>query len=170
MVEFLGRCAAKKDTAFFYDICIMHIRFIAILALLFVSLQTRAQEKPLLLLYTGEIDGKIPVTMFLEGVPDPCNGEPKYRGIYTYNKQLDREKWLLLTVDYNGKDQYVMVETGVSGVLILQRSEEGFTGSWISPDGKTIRKVTLRKKELPANKQEFYEDALEHTHYRYNDC
>lgn len=148
----------------------MRIRMLALGALLFMSFSIFAQEKPLLQLYSGEIDGKIPVTLVLEGVLDPCNGEHKYRGIYTYQKDLHREKWLLLAVDYNDKGQYVMVETGVSGVLILQQSESGFTGTWISPDGKTLRKVTLRKQAIPAAREEFFLDALEHTNYRYNDC
>ncbi|WP_341838082.1 hypothetical protein WJU16_09500 [Chitinophaga pollutisoli] len=148
----------------------MRIRMFALAALLFMTLTASAQEKPLLQLYTGEIDGKIPVTLFLEGVLDPCNGEYKYRGIYTYQKDLHREKWLLLAVDYNDKGQYIMVETGVSGVLILQHTASGFSGTWISPDGKTLRKVSLRKQGVPAAKEEFYLDALEHTHYRYNDC
>lgn len=146
------------------------IRFLAIVALLAVSLRSNAQEKPLNLLYSGEIDGKIAVTLFLQGTLDPCNGEYRYKGIYTYNKQLDRSKWLLLTVDYNSKGQYILVETGVSGVMVLQQNEDGFTGIWVSPDGKTTRKVTFRKKAIPSDKEEFYLDALDHTNYRYNDC
>lgn len=148
----------------------MHIRFLAIVALLFVSLRASAQEKPVNSLYTGDIDGKIPVTLFLQATPHPCKPEDQYQGIYTYNKQLDRSKWLLLSIDYNDKGQFIMVESGVSGVLILQKTGEGFSGTWISPDGKTLRKVSLRKKEIPKDKEEFYLDALDHTNYRYNDC
>lgn len=148
----------------------MQIRFPAIVAILLASFGAFAQEKPVHSLFTGEIDGKIPVTLLLEATLNPCNGEFQYRGIYTYNRQLDREKWLLLAVDYNDKAQYIMVETGVSGVLILRRSESGFTGIWISPDGKTTRPAVFRKTDIPAGKEEFYIDALEHTHYRYNDC
>ncbi len=82
----------------------MHIRLYALLAVLFVCLRATAQEKPVNSLYTGEIDGKIPVTMFLQATLDPCNGEYRYQGIYTYHKQLNREKWLWLAIDYNDKN------------------------------------------------------------------
>ncbi|WP_123845288.1 hypothetical protein [Chitinophaga lutea] len=141
-----------------------------ILTCLLASLQAHAQEGGTPYLYKGTVDGKLPVTMFLHAVPSECSGEMIYQGIYRYDKTAEPDNWLLLNIDHNGKNQFVMVETGFSGVLVLRKVGDTLTGIWLHPDGQKQMKVELKKKPVTEGQAEKYMNELDAANERDHDC
>lgn len=139
-------------------------------ACLLGSLRVAAQENGMPQLYTGMIDGKLSVTMFLYAKPHDCTGEMMYQGIYRYDKNPGTDDWLLLEINSNEEKQFSMVEVGFTGLMILQKKGDTFTGIWIHPDGKKQVKVELKKKPFPKEEVDKYLEFLEQTNHRYYDC
>lgn len=147
------------------------IKFLSLLFACFIgSLPVSAQEKPIPQLYAGTVDGKLAITMFLLEQAHDCTGKPLFQGIYKYNKNPGTDDWLLLNIDSNENGQFVMVEVEFSGVMILRKTGDTFTGIWIHPDGKKQLKVELKKQPFPAKEVEKYLEYLESTNHRYFDC
>lgn len=133
-------------------------------------MRVSAQDKGTPQLYTGMVDGKIAVTMFLYITTNECSGDPEYQGIYRYDKNPGTDDWLLLEINNNAQQQFVMVETDFTGVMVLQKSGDTYSGIWIHPDGKKQLKVVFKKQPLPKAQVEKYLEFLENTNHRYHDC
>ena len=118
-------------------------------------------------LYKGTIDGKMPVTMYLESEDNGCTPQLVYKGMYKYDKLSN---WLQLEITSNDKGQFIFTEYQFSGVLILQKTKEGFNGIWISPDTKRQLKVVLKKAALSTKDIQLYEDRYEKLNYSNYDC
>lgn len=118
-------------------------------------------------LYKGMVNGKMPITLFLESVENGCGGDPYYNAMYRYEKVSN---WLQLSVTEGVKQQFAMVEEGFTGLMILKKDGDVMNGTWISPDGKKqipveLKKVTINKKEM-----ESYQDRMEKLNYENHDC
>jgi guanylate kinase len=87
--------------------------------------------------------------------------------MYKYEKVSN---WLQLEVTTNDKGQFILTEYDFTGVLILQKTAEGFNGIWISPDTKRQLKVVLKKEKLSDKDKEQYEDKYEKLNYSNYDC
>lgn len=129
----------------------------------------QAQTAPLTNLYKGTVDGKTPITVYIKTEENPCTADLMYTSMYRYNKS---NNWIQLDITQNVKkeNQFVLVEHGFSGVLILQKNGNSFSGLWISPDAKKQLKVEL--KETPMTKKELknFEETMEKVNYENNDC
>ncbi|WP_185290785.1 hypothetical protein [Chryseobacterium lactis] len=139
------------------------ILFIIAFAMSFISLH--AQNTPTL--YKGTVNGKMPVTLFIQSVENGCGGDPFYNAMYRYDKVSN---WLELSVTEGAKQQFAMVEEGFTGLMILKKEGDMMNGTWISPDGKKqitvqLKKVTVSKKEM-----EIYQDKMEKLNYENHDC
>lgn len=135
----------------------------------FLSLQASAQKaQPRL--FTGTIDGKTGITMYLLAEEHHCEPRLIYQAIYKYDKIQGNDNWLLLQVDYNESGQFVMVEERFTGVLVLRQENDGFSGIWIHPDGVTQRKIVLKKKQVSKEVLDKHMDYLEETNHRFRDC
>jgi len=77
---------------------------------------------------------------------------------------------LQLEITSNDKGQFIFTEYQFSGVLILQKTKEGFNGIWISPDTKRQLKVVLKKAALSTKDIQLYEDRYEKLNYSNYDC
>ena len=118
-------------------------------------------------LYEGKIDGKLSITMYLRSYDNECTAELTYEGMYKYN---NTGQWMQLDIYRNDKDQFVLVENVFTGVMILQKTNEGFSGVWISPDTKKQLKVELQKGKLTPKAIEIYEDKYDSVNYENHDC
>ena len=116
--------------------------------------------------YRGTL-GERRIELYLAEREQPCNGEPMYHGMYRYD---GNPGWLQLQVTANAKRQFVMVEDGFSGVLMLKEAGQGLSGEWTSPDQARRWPVTLRRRPLDAKGVEALEDAHEKLNHRNNDC
>ncbi|HEY1195617.1 hypothetical protein [Flavobacterium sp.] len=120
-------------------------------------------------LYKGTMDGKFPITIYIKTEDHPCTADLMYTSMYRYNKS---KKWIQLDVTQNAKkeNEFVLVEHGFSGVMILKKTGNTFTGLWISPD--TTKQLKVELKEAPMTKKEIesYEDTMEKVNYENNDC
>jgi len=142
------------------------MRTIFTLLLLTVTIQTFGQNSNSYL-YKGKIDGKMPITMYLKSQNNDCTAELVYDGMYKYNNVSN---WLQLEISQNNKNQFIFTEHGFTGVLILQKTKDGFKGIWISPDTKRQLKVELQKQILNKKDKETYEEKFEKVNYENNDC
>lgn len=124
-------------------------------------------QSPKTIVYKGTIDGKMPITMFLKSDANGCTGEIMYQGMYKYN---NLSNWLQLNISQNDKNQFVLVEYGFTGVIMLQKTTKGFSGLWISPDSKKQLKVELIKENLDAKALKTFDDKFEKINYNNNDC
>ena len=125
----------------------------------------RAQTKSFL--YTGTIDGKMQVTLYLQEEENGCGGDPFYSGIYRYDKVSN---WLQLSISKNNKNQYAMVEDGFTGLMIVRKEGTGLKGLWISPDGKRQLPVILNNQAIHPKQAESYRETLEKINYENHDC
>ncbi|WP_346316147.1 hypothetical protein [Chitinophaga sp. YIM B06452] len=121
-------------------------------------------------LFAGTIDGKIAITLYLHAEEHHCEPRLVYEGIYKYDKVPGNDSWLWLKIDYNDAGQYVMLEERVTGVMILRKENDGFSGIWIHPDGVTQRKVVLKKKQVSKEVLDKHKQYFDDTNYRYHDC
>lgn len=117
--------------------------------------------------YTGFLNEKTPITLYLQENENPCNGTIYYEGMYKYDGV---SSWLQLNITQNEKKQFVLVEYGFTGVLILQKESQGFTGIWISPDSKKQFKIILEQVVEPTKEMESFDDTFEEVNYQNNDC
>lgn len=140
-------------------------QILLILAITISSISLHAQNNPTL--YKGTVNGKMPVTLFIEAIENGCGGDPYYNAMYRYEKVSN---WLQLNVTEGAKQQFAMVEESFTGVMILKKNGDMMNGTWISPDGKKqipveLKKVTISKKEM-----ESYQDRMEKLNYENHDC
>lgn len=147
-----------KKVLFFIVICF------SILNQLAAQSQTPASN-----LYKGTLDGKTPITIYIKTEENPCTADLMYTSMYRYNKS---KKWIQLDITQNKKkeNEFVMVEYGFSGVLILQKTGNSFSGLWISPDTKKQLKVDLKEATMNKKELENYEKTMEKVNYENHDC
>lgn len=128
-----------------------------------------AQTQPVSTLYKGSIDGKIPVTVYIKTEDNPCTADLMFTSMYRYNKS---NNWIQLDVTQNKKkeNEFVLVEHGFSGVLILKKTGNTFTGLWISPDTQKQLKVDLKETPMTKKELENYENKMEKVNYENHDC
>ncbi|QSW90369.1 hypothetical protein J0383_06035 [Flavobacterium endoglycinae] len=127
-----------------------------------------AQQAPVFNLYKGTLDGKTPVTIYIKTEENPCTADLMYTSMYRYKSN----KWIQLYITQNKKveNEFVMVEHGFSGVLILKKTGNTFSGLWISPDAKKQLKIDLKEASMTKKEIESYENAMEKVNYENNDC
>lgn len=116
--------------------------------------------------YRGTL-GERRIELYLAEREQPCNGEPMYHGMYRYD---GNPGWLQLQITANAKRQFVMVEDGFSGVLMLKESGQALSGEWTSPDQGRRWPVKLRRQKIDAKGIEAMEEAHETLNHRNNDC
>ncbi|MBS7252424.1 hypothetical protein [Flavobacterium branchiicola] len=130
---------------------------------------TQAQTSPTSNLYKGTLDGKTPITVYIKTEENPCTADLMYTSMYRYNKS---NKWIQLDITQNVKNEneFVLVEHGFSGVLILKKTGNAFNGLWISSDTKKQLKVDLKEAVMTKKELENHEKTLEKVNYENNDC
>lgn len=145
-----------KKVIFFIAICFSFLNQL--------SAQTTASN-----LYKGTVDGKTPITLYIQTSENQCNADLSYAAIYRYNKS---KNWIQIYPTQNKKkeNEFVMVEHNFSGVLILQKIGNTFTGLWISPDAKKQLKVDLKETPMTKKEIENYEQTMERVSFDNNDC
>jgi hypothetical protein len=141
---------------------------LTILFFLFISVAVNAQNSKNNL-YKGTIDGKIAVTFYIKTDENPCTADLQYTAMYRYDKSGG---WIQLDITQNTKNenQFVLVEHGFTGVMILKKDETNFTGLWISSDSKKQLKVELKESKMTKKEMESYEAKMEKVNYENNDC
>lgn len=139
-----------------------------ILSFSFLS-HSQTQSSPATNLYKGTVDGKTPITVYIKTEENPCTADLMYTSMYRYNKS---NKWIQLDVTQNVKNEneFVLVEHGFSGVLILKKTGNAFTGLWISSDTKKQLKVDLKEAVMTKKELENHEKTLEKVNYENHDC
>lgn len=147
-----------KKIIFFIAICFSFLNQIS------AQSQTSASN-----LYKGTVDGKTPITVYIKTEENPCTADLMYTSMYRYNKS---NNWIQLNVTQGKKkeNEFIMVEQGFSGVLILQKNGNSFTGLWISPDTKKQLKVELKEAAMTKKESENFEKTMEKVNYENNDC
>lgn len=120
-------------------------------------------------LYKGTIDGNTAVTVYIKAENNPCNADLLYTSMYRYDKS---GKWIQLDATQNKKNenQFVLVEHGFTGVMILKKDSTTFNGLWISSDANKQLKMELKKVPMSIKDIEFYENKMEKVNYENNDC
>lgn len=116
--------------------------------------------------YRGTL-GERSIELYLAEREQPCNGEPMYHGMYRYDGNTG---WLQLQITANAKRQFVMVENGLSGVLMLKEAGRELSGDWMSPDHARRWPVKLRRQPVDSKGIEAMEDAHEKVNHQNNDC
>ncbi|WP_276876724.1 hypothetical protein [Chryseobacterium joostei] len=140
-------------------------QILLILTITIFSVSLHAQSNPTL--YKGTMNGKMPITLFIQAIENGCGGDPYYDAMYQYDKVSN---WLQLRVTEGVKQQFAMVEEGFTGLMIVKKEGDMMNGTWISPDGKKqipveLKKLTMSKKEI-----ESYQDKMEKLNYENHDC
>lgn len=145
-----------KKVIFFIAICLSFFNQI--------TAQTKASN-----LYKGTVDGKTQITLYIQTSENQCNADLSYAAMYRYNKS---KNWIQIYPTQNKKkeNEFVMVEHNFSGVLILQKSGNTFTGLWISPDTKKQLKVDVKETPMTKKEIENYEQTMERVSFDNNDC
>jgi len=120
-------------------------------------------------LYKGTVDGKTLITVYIKTEENPCTADLMFTSMYRYNKS---NNWIQLNITQGIKkeNEFIMVEHGFSGVLILQKNGNTFTGLWISPDTKKQLKVDLKEAAMTKKEIENFEKTMEKVNYENNDC
>lgn len=120
-------------------------------------------------LYKGTVDGKTPITLYIQTSENQCNADLSYAAMYRYNKS---KNWIQIYPTQNKKkeNEFVMVEHNFSGVLILQKNGNTFTGLWISPDAKKQLKVDVKETPMTKKEIENYLQTMERVSFDNNDC
>lgn len=126
-------------------------------------------QAPAFNLYKGTVDGKTPITVYIKTEENPCTADLMYTSMYRYDKS---KKWIQLDITQNKKkeNEFVLVEHGFSGVLILKKTGNTFTGLWISSDAKKQLPVDLKEASMTKKELENFEKTLEKVNYENNDC
>jgi hypothetical protein len=140
-----------------------------VLCLSFFNQAAAQSQSPASNLYKGTVDGKTPITVYIKTEENPCTADLMYTSMYRQNKS---KNWIQLNITQNRKkeNEFVLVEQGFSGVLILQKLGDSFTGLWISPDAKKQLKVDLKEASMTKKELENFEKTLEKVNYENNDC
>jgi hypothetical protein len=139
-----------------------------IICFTFINQLTAQSQAPFSNLYKGTVDGKTPVTFYIKATENQCTADLSYVAIYRYKSN----KWLHLDITQNRKaeNEFIMVEHGFSGVLILKKTGNTFSGLWISPDTKKQLKIDLKEVSMTKKEVENYEQTLERVSFENNDC
>ena len=124
-----------------------------------ISAQTLKPE-----VYAGTMDGNMPITIYLQPEEHPCSMDTIYEGMYLYD---GKSKWIQLNITKNEQNQFVLVEYGFTGVMVLSKKGKELNGIWISPNGKRQLKVTFKKTKIPTKR---FEDKFEKVNYENYDC
>ena len=145
-----------KKVIFFIAICFSFLNQL--------SAQTTASN-----LYKGTVDGKTQITLYIQTSENQCNADLSYAAMYRYNKS---KNWIQIypTLNKKKENEFVMVEHNFSGVLILQKSGNTFTGLWISPDAKKQLKVEVKETPMTKKEIENYQQTMERVSFDNNDC
>ena|SRR6218665_949872 len=120
-------------------------------------------------LYKGTIDGKTPITVYIQTEENQCNADLMYAAMYRYNKS---NNWIQIypTQGKKKENEFVMVEHNFTGVLIVQKNGNTFSGLWISPDAKKQLKVEFKEAAMTKKEVENYEKTMERVSFENNDC
>ncbi len=139
-----------------------------LLSIFFFSLAD-AQSSAKTSLYKGTVDGKTPVTFYIKTEENPCTADLMYTAIYRYDKS---GSWIQLDITQNKKSEnkFVLVEHGFTGVMILKKESNTFSGLWISPDTKKQLKIDVKEVLMTKKEIENYEKKMEKINYENNDC
>lgn len=126
-------------------------------------------QTPVSNLYKGTIDGKIPITLYIQTEENPCTADLMFASMYRYDKS---NKWIQIYPTQNTKseNEFVMVEHGFSGVLLVKKTGNTFSGLWISPDTKKQLKVDLKEASMTKKEIENYKKTMEKVSFDNNDC
>lgn len=140
-----------------------------LICLSFLNHLNAQSQAPVSNLYKGTLDGKTPVTIYIKTEENPCTADLMYTAMYRYNKS---NNWIQLDITQNIKkeNQFIMVEHGFTGVLILSKTGSTFTGLWISPDTKKQLNVDLKEVSITKKDVENYEKIMDSVNYNNNDC
>ena len=130
----------------------------------FISFDSKAQSWKSNV-YEGTIDGKISVTFYIQQQENECSTDLFYTSMYRYDKS---GSWIQLHVTANRQNvnQFVLVEEGFSGFMVLKKNENNFNGLWISPDTKKQLKVELKQVGLSKKERETYEKKMYEVNYQ----
>lgn len=144
-------------------------KVIFFIAICFSFLNQLSAQTPASNLYKGTVDGKTPITLYIQTSENQCNADLSYAAMYRYNKS---KNWIQIYPTQNKKkeNEFVMVEHNFSGVLILQKSGNTFTGLWISPDAKKQLKVEVKETPMTKKEIENYQQMMERVSFDNNDC
>ncbi|MDY0987194.1 hypothetical protein BSF41_13350 [Flavobacterium sp. ACN2] len=144
-------------------------KVIFFIAICFSFLNQLSAQTPASNLYKGTVDGKTPITLYIQTSENQCNADLSYAAMYRYNKS---KNWIQIYPTQNKKkeNEFVMVEHNFSGVLILQKSGNTFTGLWISPDAKKQLKVEVKETPMTKKEIENYQQTMERVSFDNNDC
>jgi hypothetical protein len=139
-----------------------------LLSIFFFSLAD-AQSSAKTSLYKGTVDEKTPVTFYIKTEENPCTADLMYTAIYRYDKS---GSWIQLDITQNKKSEnkFVLVEHGFTGVMILKKESNTFSGLWISPDTKKQLKIDVKEVLMTKKEIENYEKKMEKINYENNDC
>lgn len=118
-------------------------------------------------IYEGHMNGKMPITLYLQAEEHPCVEATIYNGMYKHNGV---NSWLQLKITTNGDMQFILVEHDFTGVMILNKDNNKLEGVWISPDSKKQLKIVLEKVEISTTETEKYADEFETVNHQNNDC
>jgi len=140
-----------------------------LICLSFLNHLNAQSQAPISNLYKGTVDGKTPVTIYIKTEENQCTADLMYTAMYRYNKS---NNWIQLDITQNTKkeNQFILVEHGFSGVLMLSKTGNTFTGLWISPDTKKQLKVELKEVPMTAKDIKKYEETMDKVNYNNNDC
>lgn len=140
-----------------------------LICLSFLNHLNAQSQAPVSNLYKGTLDRKTPVTIYIKTEENPCTADLMYTAMYRYNKS---NNWIQLDITQNIKkeNQFIMVEHGFTGVLILSKTGSTFTGLWISPDTKKQLNVDLKEVSITKKDVENYEKIMDSVNYNNNDC
>ena len=138
-----------------------------LLAALLLICSTIAYAEPAeSFVYKGTV-GNRPVTLYL-GKGEGCGGdEYYYSGMYCYD---GISKWLFISITYNSKGGFCMVEDKLTGLLLLTRKGNTLQGKWLSPDGtKSLPVLLTEQKPTTEYKNELY-NKWDKLNYELHDC
>lgn len=135
----------------------------------FLNHSNAQSQTPVSNLYKGSVDGKTPITVYIKTEENQCTADLMFTAMYRYNKS---NNWIQLNVTQNKKkeNEFVLVEHDFSGVLILKKTGNTYTGLWISSDAKKQLPVDLKEAAMTKKELENYEKTMEKVNYENNDC
>lgn len=136
-----------------------------LLAILLLFFGTISAQDTKTYVYKGTVE-KMPVTLFLIKETTGC-GSIFYRGMYRYDKVSN---WLQVEISDDEENRLVMVETGITGILSVQKNRDTLSGFWISPNG--TRKLNVQLQEVPATNatKDQYQNKFDELNYENNAC
>lgn len=139
-----------------------------IICFAFINQLAAQSQTPAYNLYKGTFDGKTPITLYIQSQENQCNADLEYASMYRYKSNT----WIQVYITQNKKveNEYVMVEHGFSGVLIVKKTGKTFSGLWISPDAKKQLKIELKEVSMTQKEIEKYKNEMERVSFDNNDC